>query len=504
MDIEYKASCKGIWFPGVATLLGMDVGLEAKNSDVVWLEGSQSEWSVSGGVGYTGVNVVDQDHPNNEADSKAPSLNSSVSRIPIASSNHLHPSLANDQSQRPVASASSLLRAPLPSHNVAEYSFEGSRDPAISASSQLGTISSVSGLSQSSATCSPEAPLTLHLNVNDILPPNKTPFTFTIKGTVLVTPRFTQPRANGMGYATADYDETTEPIYVPQFVVWAADAETTKIVVKNDVDQLNATVEVYSPSGDIHKDPQIRKTVLQKGGSTLCGEDGARLVLKVIGSLRDRIHPVRVHTPTGSSQNRVSPNVIRRPDASRQSFDGPSLISSIKAIVTPLISRHRSAPDAYAVRINVNARLKDEDEAGWLEFGLARITSAPYGSKSYSPTVHIACVSVDGVPARYEITEAVRPILNESDPVTASFEKVGGMDWVNWVKIQVDPSDGDNVAIDYVVKLEPPPPTWFSKQSDFQRWGLLLPTFSLPVEKFEVSLVTLTGTTFKFIFHFKS
>ena len=34
MDVEYKGACKGVWFPGVATLLGMDIGLEAKGSDV--------------------------------------------------------------------------------------------------------------------------------------------------------------------------------------------------------------------------------------------------------------------------------------------------------------------------------------------------------------------------------------------------------------------------------------------------------------------------------------
>ncbi|XP_006458000.1 hypothetical protein AGABI2DRAFT_183107 [Agaricus bisporus var. bisporus H97] len=469
MDIEYNASCKGIWFPGVATLVGMDIGLEAKNSDVVWLKGSQSEWSVDGGVGYTGVNIVDQDHPNIETDQKNFSVDSSqasiASKIPL-----------------PSASASSLLRAPLPSHNIVEYSFEGSRDPAVSASSQLGTLSSVSGLSQSGATCSPEAPLTLHLNINDILPPNKNPFTFTIKGTVIVTPRSAPPRVNGMGHSMQDYDETTEPIYVPQFVVWAADVETTKILIKNDVDQLNATVEVYGPSGDMHKDPQIRKTVLQRGGSTLCGDGGARLVLKVISSLRDRINPARTQTPTGSPQDRASANMIRQSITGRQLFDGPSLISSIKAVVTPLISRNFSVPDAYAVRINVNARIKDG--ANWLEFGLARIDPGFSSTSSgKSPVIRITGVNVDGVPAHYEVTETERQGSNSIDTATASFEAVGGMEWVNWVKILI-PANGDNVAIDYVVKLEPPRSTWISNRSH------------LTMEFLEIRLESLTGFNF--------
>jgi len=36
MKLEYTRTAMGIWFPGVATMLGIDVGLEARGSDVVW------------------------------------------------------------------------------------------------------------------------------------------------------------------------------------------------------------------------------------------------------------------------------------------------------------------------------------------------------------------------------------------------------------------------------------------------------------------------------------
>ncbi len=57
MHVEYKGTCKGIWFPGVATLLGLDVGLEAKNSDVSWVPGASPTWEVEGSPGYSGFDI---------------------------------------------------------------------------------------------------------------------------------------------------------------------------------------------------------------------------------------------------------------------------------------------------------------------------------------------------------------------------------------------------------------------------------------------------------------
>src|SRR6202011_594970 len=96
----------------------------------------------------------------------------------------------------------SLLRAPLPAANVAEYSFEGST-PSLSGS---GTMSSIDSLPQptpeegtrpssalniyaDSNIRPPAVPITIHINMNDLLLPAKNVFTFNISGTILVTPR---------------------------------------------------------------------------------------------------------------------------------------------------------------------------------------------------------------------------------------------------------------------------------------------------------------------------
>ncbi|KAF9454624.1 hypothetical protein P691DRAFT_692348 [Macrolepiota fuliginosa MF-IS2] len=497
MDVEYKASCKGIWFPGVATLLGMDVGLVAKNAEVTWLEGSPSEWNISGGVGFTGFNISGMGRPDNPSSSRTSSTDSPSIVISSPKGQQMSPPNGRPRGNSS-SSTPSLLRAPLPSHNVAEYSFEGVHEPGISVSSHLGTLSSICSSSQSSAAC-PGVPLTLHLNMNDILPPNKTPFTFTITGTILITPRATLSRVDGTHdiHPPLDYVETTDPVSLPHFTILAADAEATKIVVWNEADFPNATVEVYSPSGDIYKDPQTRKTVLQKGGSTRCGDDGGRIALKVIGSLHDNILPGRPQTPMGNPRYRTPSSADRPLNVARQNRKGPPAIPSVKAIVTPLLSRQSTVPNAYAVRIHLSAPVNSE--ADWLEFGLAQVgprasrTPLPDGVETYSPKVHIASASVDGVPAQFTMSKPGKRSANDETFQGASFETMGSTEWMNWVKIQVGPLGGDNVVIDYIVKVEPDRATWFSNWNRRQRWDLLLPTFALPVGRLEVTLEDLTG-----------
>ncbi|KAK7694038.1 hypothetical protein QCA50_003614 [Cerrena zonata] len=52
MKVEYNAACQGVWFPGVATLLGMDVGLDCDDFDVTWHPEHQKGWDVRGDAGF--------------------------------------------------------------------------------------------------------------------------------------------------------------------------------------------------------------------------------------------------------------------------------------------------------------------------------------------------------------------------------------------------------------------------------------------------------------------
>jgi hypothetical protein len=51
MSVEYKGTCKGVWYSGVATMLGMDVSLEAKGSDISWVPGRLNDWEVGAALG---------------------------------------------------------------------------------------------------------------------------------------------------------------------------------------------------------------------------------------------------------------------------------------------------------------------------------------------------------------------------------------------------------------------------------------------------------------------
>lgn len=476
MDVEYKATCKGIWFPGVAILLGLDVCLVAKNADVGWLTDSLMEWNVVGGMGYTGFGITGIEKVTDQPSSKASPFDSQLSVSPEDNSLPL-----TNGGPKERFSTQSLLRAPLPSNNAAECFFD---DPNDVTASHLGTMSSVSSLSQFATAAPPLAPLTLHINMNDVLPPNKTSFTFSIHGTILVTPKSIVSRANDNDDSSSllDYSETTEPINLPHFTVVAADAETVKIEVKNAIEDINATVEVYSPSGDIAKDPQTRKTVLQKGGLTRCTEGGGRISIRTI---RNRIPFVQPHTPASSPISRVSQS-ITRPLRQVRHYHNPLLIHSVKVTVTPFAPRYSLLPDAYAVRIHLSTPANNETEC--LEFGLPRVDQS-----LCLPRVQIAAASVAGLSVQHAITNAEKQPLTSEILPGAVLEKMEGTEWVSWVKIQVGSSSGDKVVIDYIVTIEPTRSVWSLSWNKGRQWDLLLPTFTLPIERLHVKLKSAEG-----------
>jgi hypothetical protein len=118
MRIECKGTCKGVWFPGVATMLGMDVGLEAKGSDVSWISESEPKWTVGGSLGYTGFDMggPSPERSDNHKTESGPQIHLSPSTPP-------NTGLVSRQNSN--SSTNSLLRAPLPAQPVQEYSFEG-------------------------------------------------------------------------------------------------------------------------------------------------------------------------------------------------------------------------------------------------------------------------------------------------------------------------------------------------------------------------------------------
>lgn len=528
MKVEYKGTCKGVWFGGVATLLGMDVGLEAKGSDVTWVQGLEPKWLVGGGSGYTGFDTGPPlKVPSKQASKDTPGLFVSPSSPDGRSSSVMI------SRQSSTSSTASLLRAPLPATNVAEYSFEGST-PSLTGSGTMSSISSLAqvtpdtvtrpssrnGVEEEPRARPPAVPLTIHINMNDLLPPAKNIFTFNISGTVLVTPR---PRSYSSGSSTSspisDGETDPEPISLPKFTVFTADSESTSTMIRNEVE--GANIEVYNISGDL-RDAQTRKTVLQKGGLARCGMDGGRIALRTILTAFARIKgeanisnghlpPSRPRTPNGvprtSSTASLRQAFAKSSTApSRPRRDGPLMIPSVDVTVIPLPARDSAASNFYAVRVCLPAPTDADSE--WLEFGLAQanpssLTASLVSHKDLTqPRVDIVSASVEGVPIRFETSVVAKQEPNGLPDLGVPFEEMNEKEWVSWVRVHVGEAGGGNVQVDYVVKVpdEDEGKTSKSKGKRKAKDGtvidVFLPTFQLPVGRLVVNIESDRGRSY--------
>ncbi|KIY42922.1 hypothetical protein FISHEDRAFT_78984 [Fistulina hepatica ATCC 64428] len=430
MDVEYKGVCRDLWFPGVATMLGLDVGLIAQGCDVMWTD--KPEWNVSGPVGF-------------DLSAVGPRANGARfdSMDPLSPPSPTH-------TQFP-SSSPSLLRAPLPEGG--ELSLDAS------SSSLSADMPSVSSLP--SDRTDPSMPLTLYVNMNDLLPPAKNQFDFKISGSIIVAPRV-QPNDT--------FDETT-PVVLPRFTVHAADGEKTSITVRNEADAL---VEVFNLSGDIHRDAQARKTVLQRGAYTRCGQEGGRIALKRVATVSRPLTPGRgalVHNP-GPAKSPIYPRPV---------FEGPRMLSCVTATVTPLLRAGERAPDAYSVRLCFPAPVFDAQSRPleWVEFGLANPEARMLGANvavdaSHSSEknevdlsshlhVDITSASADNIPVKYEVGGG------------------GGRQWISWIRVHVEGMPGAMIVVDYCVRTE---------VSNVNTFDVLLPTFGIPVGKMVVDIET--------------
>ncbi|KIJ16973.1 hypothetical protein PAXINDRAFT_39161, partial [Paxillus involutus ATCC 200175] len=511
MRVEYKGTCKGIWFPGVATMLGLDVGLESKGSDVVWAPGEETKWTITGGTGYTGFDVG----PPSTTVSRQPSLEFHAGMS--SDSMLLAPPMTTRHDSS--SSTSSLLRAPLPGDHLPDYSFEGS-PTSLTPSGTLSSISSMPLTSEGRSRASsnavappsrpPAVPITIHVNMNDIISPSKNVFTFSIAGTILIISRLRPHVANGhVAHPGSGSDNESDPvpIVLPRFSVLAADSETTSTIIRNESE--GATVEVYNVSGDL-RDAQTRRTVLQRSGMTRSGNDGGRIALRSISRLavpqRGAVEHVADNsrfspgpsTSNGNKTTRSPLSLVPGPGGlMKRRRNGPLMISSVDVAVTPLMLRGVKYPNAHAVRVRLHAPC--EADTDWLEFGLAQaassLTPGPSDSSKRDgsqPSVDIVNVSVDGVPVRFESSAFAKQERSAMISLGPSFDQEIQSDWITWVKVHVG-DQGGLVIVDYVVNevdSQSPSKDLKGKAKEGRNFDVLIPTFALPIGRLEVTVET--------------
>ncbi|SJL00910.1 uncharacterized protein ARMOST_04224 [Armillaria ostoyae] len=478
MDVEYKGTCKGVWFPGVATLLGMDVGLVSKGSDVSWVAGYPNAWQVTGGTGFTGFDVG---IPPPTDTQRHDSFDSNSSHAVLAAMAAKEPTKANSAS----SSTSSLLRAPLPVQNVAEYSFEGSAS-AISSMPSTGASMADLSTSESVPPPPPSQAITLHINMNELLPPSRNTFTFTITGTILITPK---TPATPSPIPSVD-ESDPEPVLLPGFTVFGTDSEVISIIVRNDVDRGSANVEVYNSTGDYRRDAQVRKTVLQKGGHTKCGDGGGRIALRSV-AVNGKLPPSRPRTPSNqghlNNSHSSSPALLMKmlSSVNQTKRDMPVIIPSVTATVTPLVLPESSHLSAYAVRVSLTAMADPDSE--WLEFGLGSLGQVSSSNGKRPPQVDLACVSVEGVPVKYEATAAAR------QDGGMPFEQMSGKEWISWVRVNIGSMNGGSVVVDYIVNVDDGAGKGKGKAREDAQFDVFLPTFAVPVGRLEVIVEDVPG-----------
>ncbi|KAI0340066.1 hypothetical protein BDW22DRAFT_1360573 [Trametopsis cervina] len=533
MRLEYSAICKGVWFPGVATMLGMDVSLDVGDSEVTWAPDEPSKWSVTGGAGFTGFAVGPPSRTPVSAQSSADAP--SIYVLPSTPNGHLEDRKTNGHAIHTSTSSASLLRAPLPSSQSIDDSFESS--PAttpLSSIASLATISSSPERRRSRASSvgartdtdaeapepvrHPKVPISIHLNMNELLPPQKGIFTFSVSGTVVVVPRnnpFLLSRASSEGSSVGSMD----PLPLPQLRVLSAEREMMTSVLRNEMD--DSALDIYNSKGKI-SDPQARRTVLQPGGQTKCGSDGARLVVRSLTSPssfayrsrqddsvdNSRRPPSRPRTPSNGLPRQMSSTALRQTflmGTPKPKRDGPLMIPRVNAKITPLIPRGHSIPNEYAVRVSLPAPSDSDSE--WLEFGLAqhpenvndgevtpkqRPSNGDAKGGSLPPQVQVASASYEGVPVRFETSTIVKPD-SKLPALGLTFEETSTKEWMTWVRVHIGETGGGTMEVVYLVKTDQDTKKT-AKRSKKHGAALtvLLPTFSLPVGVMEVFIETQT------------
>ncbi|KAH9060011.1 hypothetical protein EDB87DRAFT_1618001 [Lactarius vividus] len=520
VHLDYNGTCQGIWYPGVATLLGMDVGLEARGCDVSWAPGHESGWDVQGGPGYTGHDIggAERGLTGKQKSFDMPTLTVSSNLPTSAALNGQTPSR-----QSSISSTSSLLRAPLPPQNIPEYSFESApttpgSETGLSSVFYTTTDNDTREPTRASSLDQPvpdvplpSLPITLHLNINDFLPPNKNTFTFSLKGTVLVTPRVsTSPAPREDSPHTSDADDESRGLLIslPRFRVLAADSEKIETTACNNTDAPAEVLDVYQSS-----DPRARKTEVTRGARSRVSSHGGRIALRALPLSRGLTSsPLATRrdvpeTPSRSTNRSCTPDARRISSSSalRESLhtalkpirDGPLMIPYVNATVTPISSRGAEVPRSYAVCVRLPAPA--DVDGDWLDFGLGHVSSSQSVEKSQDGgsgpvRVQIVSASLDDVPVRFETTAVAKTEPSASSALV--FEQMSGKEWETWVRVRTGASRGGLVEVTYIVQ-ERGESAKKGKGKERARDGsgldIILPAFSIPVGRLQVDIETPLG-----------
>jgi len=489
VKIEHMAHCKGVWFPGVATLVGLDIRLHSSECDVSWPPGSEPKWNVTGQTGFTGFSVDTPAQPGTHDPFGTPE--SAATALPNG-----NVGISRPRHNESPPSGSSLLRVALPERAGSDCSFEAS---ASALSATVSSMESFDGKSRPSSSnglrTSPRSPLsitTIHLNMDSLLPPsNET--TISVSGVVLIS------SISSSQESSDDNGTPTEPFSLPVFRFNGLNTQSMGCIVRNAAEDLVVDV----------RDSKTRAITLTKGRSTRCSRDGIHVGVRSTAlTMASRTRTMsqsrpdaasRVLPPPPLAQSRTpnlppltrvtSTSATRSMTASvRPKRDGQLMIPSVVVHVTPYPSTSSNQPDMYAVMVTLPAPTDSDSE--WLEVGLAQSGDTQMSGEG-PPRVHVVSASVEDVPVRYEVRAGAKE-EDTSESIGVPFEQQSGKEWITWISIHIGETGGGQVKIAYLSRIKPLAANDTEKTD--MTFNILLPVFTLPVGYLDVNLEPHSGT----------
>ncbi|KAG8826538.1 hypothetical protein FRC19_008697 [Serendipita sp. 401] len=495
LKFDYEGICRGMWFPGVATQVGLDVMLDGKGRSISWA-GDDSHWEVSGDATLTGVDGAYTPGYEQDTQHQIEEISSRMSRSAL--------------SQRTSSyGGSSLLQTALPTNSMLpDYSFETTPSPTVSMINSTGTPYGDS--STSSAIIlpkEPNKPITLFLNIGNLPPPPKNEFHFKISGTILV---------GNSKEGDVDDDEEDDALELPTLRVLPASKSRAEFSVTSE---MREPIEVILPqekrssrpglTNGLHTPPVRRKTLKRR--ATIRADDGISIVMTPRKSESPKESPFSRYQATprhvgheslaGMTRTPRTPraNLISSPASRGSSYPIPW----VRATVTLLPS---SKQHSHAVQFTVPAVAVTDSV---LSFGVCIPSSLANGNDA---AIEIVSATADGMNLPVEVfprggilddgvedAETDERNLKMMEFTSASGElkkdEIGDLalrDMDSWVRVVAPDRVIGNLEIHYLVARESTKPAKKSV-SRGEQVSLLLPSFHLSVGTYTANIHTPSG-----------
>ena len=506
LRLEYEGTCKGLWFPGVATQVGLVVMLDGKGRHLSWAS-EDERWEISGGNGLTGWDgAIPQPLPESSIIQQQYDSPSQTSR----------PSLT--QSRLSSYGGASLLQTALPNNSMLpDYSFETTPSPTVSMIDSSGTRYGQSSTSSGVLLpTSPDKDITLFLNIGDLPPPPHNEFNFKISGSILLG-----------RLKDEDDDDEDDSQALPTFRVLPAEKSRVEFIVTSEMQQgieiiqPNEKRSFRGPNGLRTPQAQARRKFLRKK-ATVHADDGVRIILS----------SAAVPVPSSPSESPVSrfaatPRTPMRGTPLRSPrTPHPRTPGTARGVNVGLASPGMGAYGIPWVRATVNILPSSKQHSHAIQFSVPAVAATDgvlsfgvclpaYLAGDAEAAIDIVSATAEGMNLPVEVfpravleddekqdkdkqERAMKPVDYMTKPGELDGDDLGDLalrDIDTWVRILLpDDRSFGNLDVHYLVARDPK--LRHKKSSRAEQLTILLPSFHVGVGTYTIDFHTPRGGYF--------